>query len=150
MKHYVGIDLGGTNIKAGVINEAGEIISRASIKTRTSGGQMDIVLDMGRLASQVTEEAGLKQSDICAIGVGSPGTPDNITGTLIYANNLPFLHVPIRSGIRQIFDKPVYVDNDANVAALAESVAGAAQGTSHSVTITLGTGVGGGVVINRC
>ena len=149
MKHYVGIDLGGTNIKAGVVNENGDIISKDSIKTKTSQDQMDIILDMGRLACQVTDAAGLEKADISAIGIGSPGTPDNVAGTLIYANNLPFLHAPMRSGIRQVFNQPVYIDNDANVAALAESVAGAAQGTSHSVTITLGTGVGGGVVINR-
>ncbi|MDW7655697.1 MAG: ROK family protein [Bacillota bacterium] len=149
MKYYVGIDLGGTNIKAGVVNEQGEIISKDSIKTLTNRDQRDIIRDMALLARQVTEDAGLKEEEILAIGIGSPGTPNNVTGTLIYANNLPFLHAPMRADIRKIMDRPVYIDNDANVAALAESVAGVARGTSHSVTITLGTGVGGGVVINK-
>lgn len=149
MKHYVGIDLGGTNIKAGVVNEQGKIISKNSIKTRTDCDQREIIRDMALLACQVIEEAGLRQTDIQAVGIGSPGTPNNETGTLIYANNLPFHHAPMRADIRKILDVPVYIDNDANVAALAESVSGAARGTNHSVTITLGTGVGGGVVINR-
>lgn len=149
MKYYVGIDLGGTNIKAGVVDERGRIQTQASIKTRAERDQVAIIQDMGRLASQVTREAGLKEEDIQAIGIGSPGTPNNEAGTLIYTNNLPFHHAPMRSEIRKIMNRPVYIENDANVAALAECVAGAARDTEHSVTITLGTGVGGGVIINR-
>jgi glucokinase len=149
MKYYVGIDLGGTNIKAGVVNSQGELLSKSRIKTRTDRGQLEIVRDMALLARQVIQEAKLSESAITAIGIGSPGTPNNETGVLIYANNLPFDQVPLRSEIRKIIDLPVYVDNDANVAALAESAAGAARGTRHSVTITLGTGVGGGVVVNQ-
>lgn len=149
MKYYIGIDLGGTNIKAGIVDEKGQIICKHSMKTKTNRDQSEIIHDMGLLACHVTEMAQLKEEEICAIGIGSPGTPDNKAGTLIYANNLPFRHAPMRRGIRAVIDRPVYIDNDANVAALAESVAGAAKGTQHSVTITLGTGVGGGVVINK-
>jgi glucokinase len=149
MKYYVGIDLGGTNIKAGVVDEHGQIQTQDSIKTRAERDQVAIIQDMGQLAAKVTREADLKEEDIQAIGIGSPGTPNNEAGTLIYANNLPFHHAPMRSEIRAIMDRPVYIENDANVAALAEYVAGAARKTEHSVTITLGTGVGGGVIINR-
>ncbi|MEA4890818.1 MAG: ROK family protein [Clostridiaceae bacterium] len=149
MSYFVGIDLGGTNIKAGIVNEKGEIIHKNRIKTRADRDQLEIIHDMGMLARQVIEEAGLTQADVLAIGIGSPGTPNNEAGTLIYANNLPFHQAPMRSEIRKVIDLPVFIDNDANVAALAESVAGASKGTNHSVAITLGTGVGGGVVINR-
>ncbi len=149
MKYFVGIDLGGTNIKAGIVNEFGEILNKKSVKTNAGRGMEDIVSDMGHLAIEVIAEAGLSQTDIEAIGIGSPGTPDNKTGYLVYSNNLPFNMTPMRSMIRKMIDLPVYIDNDANCAAMAESVAGAAKGAADSVTITLGTGIGCGVIINR-
>jgi glucokinase len=149
MRYTVGIDLGGTNIKVGLVNETGEIVRRESSKTRPNRDMLEIIRDLGLLADKVVREAGVDRSAVQAIGVGSPGTPNNARGLLVYANNLPFTHAPLRAEIRKILDRPVYIENDANVAALAESVCGAARGTSHSVTITLGTGVGGGVIINR-
>lgn len=149
MSYYVGIDLGGTNIKAGVVNEKGEIISKNRIKTHAERDQLAIINDMGLLAIQVIQEAGIKQEDVLAIGIGSPGTPNNKTGVLVYANNLPFSMAPMRTEIRKLIDLPVYIDNDANVAALAECVAGGSKGSQDSVAITLGTGVGGGVIINK-
>lgn len=146
--YYIGIDLGGTNIKAGIVSSDGAILLKKSIKTRAERSQEDITRDMGLLAVDLLQEAAIELGSVAAIGVGSPGTPDNVAGVLIYANNLPFNHLPLRRKIREVIDLPVYIDNDANVAALAESVAGAAKGTRHSVTITLGTGVGGGVVVN--
>ena len=149
MSYYVGIDLGGTNIKAGIVNDKGEIVCKDKMKTYASREPVEIVRDMAALAAKVIEQAKLRIEDVEAIGIGSPGTPDNDTGYLIYANNLPFNNLPMRSEIRKYIDLPVYIDNDANVAALAESVSGGAAGASNAVAITLGTGVGGGVVINR-
>jgi glucokinase len=149
MEYYVGIDLGGTNIKAGVVTEEGVILNKKSIKTNAKRSMEDIVKDMGRMAVEVIEEANLNKSDIVAIGIGSPGTPDNKTGYLVYSNNLPFNMTPMRKIIREIVDLPVYIDNDANCAAMAESVAGAAKGVADSVTVTLGTGLGCGVIINH-
>jgi glucokinase len=149
MSYYVGIDLGGTNIKAGIVNDKGEIVCKDKMKTFASREPVEIVRDMAALATKVIGQAKLKIEDVEAIGIGSPGTPDNDTGYLIYANNLPFNNLPMRSEIRKYVDLPVYIDNDANVAALAESVSGGAAGASNAVAITLGTGVGGGVVINR-
>ena len=122
MKYFVGIDLGGTNIKAGIVNEFGEILNKKSVKTNAGRGMEDIVSDMGHLAIEVIAEAGLSQTDIEAIGIGSPGTPDNKTGYLVYSNNLPFNMTPMRSMIRKMIDLPVYIDNDANCAAMGESV----------------------------
>lgn len=149
MKHIVGIDLGGTNIKVGLVNAEGEILLKKSMKTRAERPAEAIVGDMADLALAVIAEAGFQLADIAAVGIGSPGIPNNRTGQLVYACNLPFSNMPMRAVMRSRIDLPVYIENDANVAALAESVAGAARGSDDSVAITLGTGVGGGVVINK-
>ena len=148
MAYYVGIDLGGTNIKAGVVDEKGELLNKLSIKTHAERSMEEIIYDMGKLAVDVIKDCGKEISDIEAIGIGSPGTPDNEEGLLVYSANLPFNMAPMRKLIRDVIDLPVYIDNDANCAAMAEAVAGAAKGTRDSVTITLGTGVGAGVIIN--
>ncbi len=147
MAYYVGIDLGGTNIKAGVCDGEGNLLNKLSIKTHAERSCEEIIHDMGKLALDVIKDLGKEVSDIEAIGIGSPGTPDNNEGLLVYSANLPFNNAPMRKLIREVIDLPVYIDNDANCAAMAEAVAGAAKGTKDSVTITLGTGVGAGVII---
>ena len=148
MAYYVGIDLGGTNIKTGVVDSEGNLINKIKIKTHAERTMEEIIHDMGQTAVDAIKDAGLQVSDISAIGIGSPGTPDNISGVLVYSSNLPFNMAPMRKLIREVIDLPVYIDNDANCAAMAEAVAGAAKGTKDSVTITLGTGVGAGVIVN--
>ena len=148
MAYFVGIDLGGTNIKAGVVSDKGELINKVSIKTNAERPMEEIITDMGTLAQRAISEAGITESDVSAIGIGSPGTPDNKAGVLVYSNNLPFNMAPMRKLIREVIDLPVYIDNDANCAGMAEAVAGAAKGVKDSVTITLGTGVGAGVIVN--
>lgn len=148
--YYIGIDLGGTNIAAGVVDESGKVIHKDSVPTLRERNYEEILKDMAMLSIKVAKDAGLDiEKDIKSIGVGSPGTPNSKDGILIYANNLKFRNVPIRGEIQKYINLPVYLENDANCAALAESVAGAAKGVEHSVTVTLGTGVGGGVVINE-
>lgn len=148
MKYYVGIDLGGTNIKAGIVDGTGKLLNKLSIKTFKERTMEEIIHDMATLSIDTIKDAGLEISDIEAIGIGSPGTPDNKEGLLVYSSNLPFRNAPMRKLIRDVIDLPVYIDNDANCAAMAEAVAGAAKGTKDSVTITLGTGVGAGVIAN--
>ncbi len=146
--YYIGIDLGGTNIAVGLVDEEGKIIKKDSTPTRTEREYPEIVKDMAMLSLKVIKDAGVDLKDVKSIGIGSPGTPDEKNGILVYANNLRFYNVPLRAEMQKYIDLPVYIGNDANVAALAESVAGAAKGLQNSVAITLGTGVGGGVVIN--
>ncbi len=148
MSYYCGIDLGGTNIKAGIVDGEGKLLNKVSIKTRAERAMEEIIHDMGQLAVDAIKDAGLEVKDIEAIGIGSPGTPDNDEGLLVYSSNLPFNKAPMRKLIREVVDLPVYIDNDANCAAMAEAVAGAGKGAKDSVTITLGTGVGAGVIIN--
>ena len=146
--YYIGIDLGGTNIAVGLVDEEGKIIHKDSVPTIRERECDEILKDMAMLTLTVIKDAGRDIKDVKAIGVGSPGTPNCDEGVLVYTNNLRFRNVPIRTELQKFIDLPVFLDNDANVAALAESVAGAAKGTRHSVTITLGTGVGGGVVVD--
>ena len=149
MKGYIGIDLGGTNIKAGVVDKDGKILCKHSVKTGAKRSMEDIVHDMGQLALDVIVQSGLKEEDIIAVGIGSPGTPNNQKGTLVYSSNLPFRDAPLREIIGKMTRKPVYIENDANCAAMAESVSGAAKDAAHSVTVTLGTGVGAGIIIHK-
>lgn len=148
MKYYIGIDLGGTNIKAGVVNENYEIIAKASTKTLCPRPAKEIADDMAKVSIEACKNAGISVDDVEWIGVGTPGIADNVNGTIPYSNNLGFKDVPIRKYIREHIDKPVYVANDANAAAYGEFVAGAAKGACDAVCITLGTGVGAGVIID--
>ncbi len=144
----IGIDLGGTNIVAGVVDDEQRIIAKADCKTNLPRPAEVIVADMARLAKEATEKAGLSMDDVESIGVGCPGTCNVFTGIVEYSCNLDFKEVPLQSMLSEATGKPVYVENDANAAALGEAVAGAAKGAQNALCITLGTGVGGGIIID--
>ncbi|NLK70280.1 MAG: ROK family glucokinase [Clostridiales bacterium] len=148
MKYYVGIDLGGTNIVAGVLNENYEIISKASTKTNCPRPDTEIADDMAMVALNAIKNADLTVDDIEWIGVGTPGIANNKTGVIEYSNNLGFLNTPMVKYIQKHIKKPVFIENDANAAAYGEFVAGSAKGANNAVCITLGTGVGGGIIID--
>ena len=144
---YIGIDLGGTGIKAGVVNDKGEILSKASCPTLPERGYAAVIRDMASLAIQVARDSGHEIGDMEAIGVGLPGIMDPRTGRIPFCTNLGWHDVPLVEEMAKYVDVPVFVDNDATVAGLAESVAGVSAGCENSVFVTLGTGVGGGVVL---
>lgn len=148
LKYYIGIDLGGTNIKAGVVNENYEIIATYKVKTNLPRPAEEICADMADAAIKAAEKAGISIDDIESIGVGTPGTANSATGIVEYSNNLGFENLPMADILKEKLNKPVYVENDANAAAYGEYVAGAAKGSTHAVCITLGTGVGGGIIID--
>ncbi len=147
--YYVGIDLGGTNIAAGVVDENGVLLNKDSVPTKRERQYQEIIKDMAQLAIKVIKDKGLDIKDIKSIGIGSPGTPDAKKGILVYSCNLNFDNTPIRDEMQKYVDLPIYLENDANCAALAESIAGAAKDVNDSIAITLGTGIGGGIVINK-
>jgi len=147
--YYIGIDLGGTNIAAGIVDDEGKIVKKASVKTGRTRKPDEIVEDMCRLVLDLMKDFGLTEKDIYSIGIGSPGSHDRENGIILYNNNLNFKNVNIKEAFQKYINVPIYLENDANCAAIAESVAGAAKGYEHSVTITIGTGIGGGVVINN-
>lgn len=148
MKYYIGIDLGGTNIVAGVVDENYNIISKASTKTNCPRPEKEIADDMARMALQAVKNANLAINDIEWIGIGTPGIANSKTGIIEYSNNLGFKDTPMVKYIQETISKPVFIENDANAAAYGEYVAGAAKGAKNAVCITLGTGVGGGIIID--
>ena len=146
--YTIGIDLGGTNIAAGICNEELEIIIKGSVPTLANREGELIVKDMAGLCSSLLEKAGIPLSDIDYVGIAAPGSVERATGIVEYTNNIPFVNFPLAELFRKYLPvEKVYVVNDANAAALGEALAGAAKGMSSSVMITLGTGVGGGVVL---
>ena len=145
---YIGVDLGGTNIAVGLVNEEGKILHKDSVPTLIERGPEPIVRDMANLSLKVIKDAGYTVDDVKAIGVGVPGLA-NEDGVVIFCTILKWHMVPVRKIMQEIIDKPVFIDNDATVAALAESVAGISAGVANSVFLTLGTGVGGGIVMNH-
>jgi glucokinase len=146
--YYIGVDLGGTNIAIGIVNEEFEIVKKGSTPTKPERGADAIVADMAALSRKLLEEMGLTLDDVVSAGVATPGTANNETGVVEYANNIPFLQYPLADKLSALLDgKPVYIENDANAAAKAEAMAGVAKGAPYSVMITLGTGLGGGIVI---
>ena len=145
---YIGIDLGGTGIKAGVVDEGGNILLKDSCPTGAERGYGAVIQDMATLAIDVVKRSGHYMDEIKAIGIGLPGVLDPRTGRVPFCTNLGWHDVPIIEEMAKYTDRPVFVDNDATVAGLAEAVAGASAGTQSSVFVTLGTGVGGGVILN--
>ena len=147
MVMYIGIDLGGTNIAVGLVDENGKIIAKDSTPTLSSRNYQEIVKDMADLSFKLIEKAGISVSDIKAAGIGSPGSVDSKNGVVHYANNLNFKNTPLRAELQKYINVPVAVENDANAAAFGEYKATGIESNCF-VAITLGTGVGGGIVIN--
>ncbi len=149
--YRIGVDLGGTNIAVGVVDKEGKLVKKMSTPTLATRPANEIVADMARLCKELCREVGCTIEDIEGVGIASPGTVDSENGVVVYANNVPFHNFPIAAILSEMLDNKVKVSvaNDANAAAWGEAVAGAAKGTTNSVMITLGTGVGGGVVIDN-
>ena len=144
----IGIDVGGTGIQIGVVDEKGTILEKSSIVFRLEDGWERQIHDMAACALETLSRSGYTELDVRSVGVGVPGLANQRTGEVIFCTNLAWHNVPFRQEFQKYLNKPVYIDNDATVAGLAESVAGVSAGTDSSVFITLGTGVGGGIVIH--
>ena len=148
--YTIGVDLGGTNIAAGLCDEKLNIIDKDSIPTLAQNGPNSIVERMAELVSKILKRNSLTTDDIEYVGIATPGAVDDKNGIVQLAFNLGFVDFPLADKFREFFPaKRVYIGNDANVAALAEALAGVAKGTKMSVMITLGTGVGGGIIFDN-
>ena len=149
-QYRIGIDLGGTNIKVGVIDADNRLLGKLSMKTRPLGRDWHLVVaDMAAQVNHLLEELDIAVEECIKIGVGSPGMVDHIAGVVTYAGNFEWEYVPLLAELRCSFPHmPMRLANDANCAVLGEAVAGAAKGARHVVLITLGTGVGGGVIVD--
>lgn len=144
----VGIDLGGTGIKVGILNQDYEILAQTSIPTGRERPWEQIIADMGSEVNELLKENGYTTEQCIGVGIGSPGTVDSNTGTVLYSNNIAWENVPLAKELKKYVPLPVYLNNDANCAALGEVIKGAAKGCKNAVFFTLGTGVGGGIVID--
>lgn len=148
MKYYLGIDLGGTNIAIGLVDSDYTIIKKDSVPTKLPRTDIEIYDDIIALCNKLIKEQGLSIHEIEWAGIGTPGTANQETGILEYSNNLKFNQSPMREYLSTRLGIPVYIENDANAAAYGEFLAGSGKGTNSMVAITLGTGVGGGIIID--
>lgn len=146
--YRLGIDLGGTNIVAGVVDENYKIIATAKRKTNCPRKAKEIINDMAQAALEAIKKAGLEIKDIESAGVGSPGAINPVDRVVTYANNLGFKNVMLAKELKDATGIEFYLENDANAAAYGEYIAGAGKGAKNFIMITLGTGVGGGIIID--
>ncbi len=146
--YNIGIDLGGTNIKVGVVNEKCEIIGKSNIKTNLPRPSEEIAESIAEGVRLACEDAGIKLSEVNSVGIGTPGTANRNTGVVLYSCNLDFHDFELGKVLSEKLGTEIYVENDANAAAFGEVVNGAGKGYKNVVVVTLGTGVGGGIIID--
>ncbi|MBQ0038192.1 MAG: ROK family protein [Clostridiales bacterium] len=146
--NYIGIDIGGTNLKAGLIDEQSTVLATTKMKIAQIENQEGLVSALAQMTQELSQMAGIPLDQIASVGIGVPGVVEIRRGMILYTCNLPLRDVPIRRLWHQQMDMPLYVENDANCAALGEYYAGAGRGSKRFVTITLGTGIGAGIIHN--
>ncbi len=148
--YKIGIDLGGTNIAAGIVDKDGGLLYKASVPTGATRKKEEIIDDIAALCRSLVSESGIAFEEIESVGIAVPGGVDEKSGEILFTPNIPFSGINICEILSAKLDgKKVGVANDANAATLAEVMCGAAKGADNAVMITLGTGVGGGIVINK-
>lgn len=148
MMYRAGIDLGGTNIKAGIVDKDQKIIIEDSVPTMTERPYQEVIGDMANLVRRLLKQLDMDERELMGIGIGSPGTVDAKHGVIAYSNNFGWENVPLVEEMQRYFTCPIQVSNDANCAALGEVKAGAAREIKNAILLTLGTGVGGGVIVD--
>lgn len=146
MEYRIGIDLGGTAVKAGLVDENHQVVYHYSVP---SDHNFDHAIEgLAKAAEAVAEKAGRKVSDFPCVGVGVPSTVNPHTKRIVFANNTGWRDAPLGEALEKRLGVPVYVGNDANCAVIGEALAGAAKGRKNVVMLTLGTGVGGGILLD--
>ena len=145
---YVGIDVGGTNLKAGLVDESGLLLATTKMKIARIDNQENLAWNMASMIQDLAEATGTGISEIASVGVGVPGAVEIRSGTVLYTCNLPLRNVPLRRLFHRYLPQPLYVENDGNCAAVGEYFAGAGRNSKRFVTVTLGTGIGGGIIHN--
>jgi len=148
-KYYLGIDLGGTDIKAGVIDEKYNLLAKHVVPTQAKRPAEEVIADMAAAGKKVVSMAGIRENDIVHIGIGVPGAVNRLKNTIILAPNLNWRNIDFIPMFKKHWDIPVFLGNDADAAALAEVYAGAARDYNNIILLTLGTGVGGGFVFDK-
>ncbi len=147
-KYYIGIDLGGTFIKGGIVDDLGHILISDKVPTESEKGADRVALNIANLCKRLLEQVNMTASDIVGIGMGVPGMIDSAKGEVVYSNNLGWEHFFISDEVEKQTGLSVKIANDANVAALGETKFGCGKDYNNTVMLTLGTGVGGGIIID--
>ena len=147
-KYYIGIDLGGTFIKGRIVDDEGNILLQDKIPTESDMGSKKVAQNIALLCKTLLKNANMTTNDVVGIGIGSPGMIDSKTGEVIYSNNLAWEHFFLADEVEDLTSLPVKIANDANVAALGETKFGCGKQYNNTVMFTLGTGVGGGIIID--
>lgn len=147
-KYVIGIDLGGTKISTALSDFEGKVISNVVVPTKASEGEIPVLNRIIGTVEEVINKAKVEINEVEAIGIGSPGPLDAKKGIIVATPNLPFKNFNVTEPIRERFNIPVYLDNDANVATLGEFMFGAGKGKENLVFMTVSTGIGGGAIIN--
>lgn len=145
--YYLGIDFGGTNIAAGIVDEKGNIIKKDSTPTLKERDSEEIINDMINISLKVLKDANLTTSDIEGVGVGCPGIVDNKCGVIKHLSNIGMTNFPLRERLSQVFKTRINIENDANAAALGEYKR-YGENSNSFIFVTLGTGIGGGIIID--
>lgn len=148
MRYDIGLDVGGTNLSSGVVDEEGRVISHAVLPAGASRSIEEITADMAKVSLMAVENAGLTLKDMDSWGIAMPSYVNPKTGLLVHANCFGWRNVPIYQYLDSRMDLPIFIENDANCAVLGEMAAGAAKNVQNVVLLTLGTGVGGGIILN--
>lgn len=143
-----GFDIGGTNIAAGLVNEENKLVAKDSVKFPRGCGTDAVIKACADLYRTILEQSGTDEKDVLGVGVAVPGSVDPQNGVVIDAHNLGFHHTPLQALLEIELQKPVALINDADAATLAEHRVGALAGTRTSMLITIGTGIGGGLILN--
>lgn len=146
--NYIGFDVGGSNLKAALVNGVGVILAEEKMKIARIEDQNALAHTLAEMCRRLCATAQIPLEQVASVGVGVPGAIDIHTGAILYSCNLPLRNVPLRKLFHRELSMPLYLENDANCAALAEYFVGAGQGSKRFVTVTLGTGIGGGIVHN--
>lgn len=148
-KRYVGVDLGGTNLKVGLVSADGKMFDRQSCATEADRGPQHVLSRIAEAVRRLCETAGLNLADVAAVGVGAPGPLDTKAGVVLLAPNLPgWRNIAARDRLAEDLDRPVILENDANAAAYGEFRCGAGRDVASMVLLTLGTGIGGGIILD--
>ena len=145
--NVVGVDMGGTKILSAVIDAEGNILSTAKLPTKADAGTSVVIDRITDSIQKAIAKSGVNEASIEAVGIGSPGPLDPETGVVIFAPNLGWRDVPLKAELEARIGIPTFVDNDVNVGTLGEHVFGAGQGVQNVVGIFVGTGIGGGIIL---
>lgn len=146
--YRIGIDIGGTNLAYGLVTTDGQLVKKVSFPVDNSSDDITLTKTIAETTLKFINDCGLNENDIISIGMGVPGVCDNKKGIIEYTVNMPFRKTNVSKIFSEYMKIPVHMSNDANCAALGEVICGSAKGYNTSLTITLGTGVGGGIIID--